>query len=80
MCSVYDSAWIKNSQQTLLDSHIIKIAAFLYTEHSIRRKSRSGPMTVLSADIGGTNFRLGAVKEDGSILHFAFFTRSPTTQ
>ena len=27
-------------------------------------------MTVLSADIGGTNFRLGAVKEDGSIVKF----------
>ena len=27
-------------------------------------------MTVLSADIGGTNFRLGAVKEDGSIIKF----------
>ena len=27
-------------------------------------------MTVLSADIGGTNFRLGAVKEDGSIMKF----------
>ncbi len=27
-------------------------------------------MTVLSADIGGTNFRLGAVKEDGSLLKF----------
>ncbi len=27
-------------------------------------------MTVLSADIGGTNFRLGAVEEDGSLLKF----------
>ena len=27
-------------------------------------------MTVLSADIGGTNFRLGAVEEDGSIVKF----------
>ena len=27
-------------------------------------------MTVLRADIGGTNFRLGAVKEDGSIMKF----------
>ncbi|MCR5137151.1 MAG: allose kinase [Oscillospiraceae bacterium] len=27
-------------------------------------------MTVLSADIGGTNFRLGAVEEDGRILKF----------
>ena len=27
-------------------------------------------MTVLSADIGGTNFRLGAVKEDGSMIKF----------
>ena len=33
----YDSAWIKNSQQILLDSHIIKTAAFLYTGHSIRQ-------------------------------------------
>lgn len=27
-------------------------------------------MTVLSADIGGTNFRLGAVREDGSLVKF----------
>ena len=27
-------------------------------------------MTVLSADIGGTNFRLGAVEEDGSVVKY----------
>ena len=27
-------------------------------------------MTVLSIDIGGTNFRIGAVREDGSIVKF----------
>ena len=27
-------------------------------------------MTVLSIDIGGTNFRLGAVRDDGTVAKF----------
>ncbi len=54
----------------MFDSHIIKVYFFFYNESSIKRKGRRTSMTILSADIGGTNFRLGAVAEDGRIIKF----------